>query len=155
MVARESSRRLDVAALLGVGLAKLLLRRVRTPTVLRFLAGGGKAIVKRRTDPDLAAAAVARAARTLGAECLPQSVALTAVLQRTGAAPSLVIGCRRHSAGLWGAHAWVEVNGRRFDPLAHEEHEELCRLSAAGRWQIARPGATGSEDDADTDPVAD
>lgn len=127
---------LSASATVVVALAKLLLTRLRTTTVLTALAGADRSRLRGRVDPDQAATSVATAARILRAECLPQAVALAALLQRGGASPTVVLGCRFYGENSWGAHAWVEVDGRRFDPLAGHEHAELGRLSAAGRWRV-------------------
>lgn len=127
---------LSTAATVAVALAKLLLSRLRTTAVLTALAGPDRSRLRVRLDPDQAAASVATAARILRAECLPQAVALAALLQRGGASPTVVLGCRFYGENSWGAHAWVEAGGRRFDPLSGHEHAELGRLSAAGRWRV-------------------
>lgn len=122
-----------------VALSKLLLLRLRTTTVLAMLAGN-----RSRHGGDLdtgsAARAVAMAARLLGADCLPQSVALASLLQRWGGSPTVVLGCRLYGPGRWGAHAWVETDGKRFDSLGDVEHAELARLSAARRWEVTPKG---------------
>lgn len=139
VAARVRSWLLNGSAFLTVAAARVLLKTTKTQTALRVLAGSHPIRQDPRVTPQAAADAVAKAGGLLRAACLAQSVALAAVLQRTGSAPILVIGCRRYAAERWGAHAWVEVNGRRFDPLSLEQHEELCRVSAEGRWQIAAP----------------
>lgn len=131
-----------IIATLTVAVSKLLLVKLRTTTVLTLLAGrwrGGRPLP---IDSELAARAVAAGARLVHADCLPQAVALAALLQRSGTAPAVVLGCRYYGPSRWGAHAWVEADGKRFDPLAHEAHAELARLTAAGRWEV-RPGGPG------------
>lgn len=128
-------------ATLLVAVSKLLLTKWRTSAVLNLLAGSrtrrGKGL-----DPDLAAQSVAAASGWLRANCLPQAIALAALLQRNGKSPAVVIGCRLYGPGRWGAHAWVEADGKRFDTLdEHAEHTELARLTASSRWQ-PRPGNT-------------
>jgi hypothetical protein len=144
-----------VIATVAVALSKLLLVRLRTTTVLTLLAGR-RSRSRAGLDADAAARSVALAARLLHADCLPQAVALATLLQRSGTTPTVVLGCRLYGPSRWGAHAWVEAGGRRFDPLADEGHTELARLDAAGNWTV-RPGAAGatllSDDDADRDPA--
>ena len=123
-----------------VALAKLLLMRLQTPTVLSLLAGRARAHVRPGFDADMAARCVAWAARRLRADCLPQAVALAALLQRGGATPTVVLGCRLYGPSSWGAHAWVELDGRRFDTMVDAEHAELGRLTAAEGWKV-RAGA--------------
>lgn len=124
------------AAAVTVALSKVLLARLPTTTVLTALAGRRRAGSHGSVDPALAARSVAAAARRLRADCLPQAVALAALLQRGGSEPTVVLGCRFYGPSQWGAHAWVEVDGERFDPLPGPEHTELGRLSAAGRWRV-------------------
>lgn len=128
-----------IIATVMVTLSKLFLVRLRATTVLTILAGRRRAGSRRVLDADLAARSVAAGGRLVRADCLPQAVALAALLQRAGPPPAVVLGCRFYGASRWGAHAWVEADGKRFDPLAHEAHAELARLTAAGRWQV-RPG---------------
>lgn len=128
------------AAAVMVAMSKLLLTKLRTATVLSLLAGRGQPPRRRDLDPYMAARSVAAAGRLLRADCLPQAVALAALLQRAGTSPSVVLGCRFYGPSRWGAHAWVESGGERFDQLASEDHAELARLSAASRWQT-RPRA--------------
>ena len=131
---------LGVATLM-VALAKLLLVKLRTTTVLALLAGR-RSGPGRGVDANLAARSVAAAGRLLRADCLPQAVALAALLQRGGSAPAVILGCRFYGPSRWGAHAWVEADGRSYDLLAGEEHTELARLTAADRWEV-RPGMGG------------
>lgn len=91
-------------------------------------------------DPELVVAAIQRAGHWVRADCLPQSVALAAVLCRGGASPTLVLGCRRDGPGDWGAHAWVELDGKRLEPVPAPEHAELARLSQAQGWKITPVG---------------
>lgn len=127
---------LKAAAAVTVAVSKVLLTRLPTPTVLTALAGRGRARERRLIDPGAAASSVAAAGRILRADCLPQAVALAALLQRGGSDPTVVLGCRLYGPNQWGAHAWVEVGDERFDPLPGQEHSELARLSAAGHWRV-------------------
>jgi len=133
-----------VESLLLVGSARVTLELVQTSTALRVLAGRTGATRRQRQpdlDPQLALRAVQRAGNRAHADCLAQSVALAAVLQRGGHEPTLVLGCRRYGARDWGAHAWVEVDGARLDPVSQPEHAELARLRAANDWRIG-PGTS-------------
>lgn len=116
-------------------MSKLLLLKLRTTTVLNLLAGS-RPRRPREMDPDVAARAVAAASRLLRADCLPQAIALAALLQRGGQSPAVVLGCRFYGPNRWGAHAWVETEGKRFDSVEGAEHTELARLTASGRWQV-------------------
>ena len=134
---RVRSLALAVRATALVVLARLLLKRRDASEVLRRLAGGGPGHGPARdVHPDEALVAVRRAGRITGGECLPHSIALAALLQRGGQSPVVVLGCRRYGPQEWGAHAWVEVGGGRYDPLWQPDHAALARLSAAHDWRI-------------------
>jgi hypothetical protein len=110
--------------------------------VLQRLAGGDAGRGTRGVDEDQALRAVRRAGAVFRADCLPQAIALTALLHRDGATPELVLGCRRYGPNQWGAHAWVEVNGLTLDPVEQPHHAVLARLSAAKTWEVG-PGTNG------------
>ena len=122
---------------------RLLLPRRGTTATLRRLgppprAGG-------RVDTDAALLAVRRASRVAGGACLPQSVALAALLRRDGATPVLVVGCQRYENGTWGAHAWVRVNGAVLDPDPCGEHAELAWYRSEDDWQPGSPDEAGQD----------
>jgi hypothetical protein len=98
-----------------------------------------------RVDSDAALLAVQRASRVTGGACLPQSVALAALLRRDGAAPVLVVGCRRYENRTWGAHAWVRVDGTVLDPDPSGEHAELAWYRSENDWQPGPPDEPGCE----------
>ena len=120
-----------------VAAARGLLRVRPTTVVLRLLARPRTAPSAGAADAFSALAAVRRAGHLVGADCLPQSVALTALLRRQGAEPVLVLGCRRVGPREWGAHAWVELDGERLEPLVAPDHTELARLTPAADWEIS------------------
>jgi hypothetical protein len=70
-------------------------------------------------------------------------VALAAVLERRGHAPTLVLGCRQYEDRHWGAHAWVVVDGEVLEPVAGGPHQELARLDAVNGWVPTQPEAGG------------
>lgn len=119
--------------------ARILLKTRTTTAVLRLLAGRRPFPPDQVPDPISVLAAVRRAGRLVGADCLPQSVALAATLRRHGVEPVLVLGCRRIAPQEWGAHAWVELDGARLEPLEAPEHTELARLTPAANWEISSP----------------
>lgn len=127
---------LVISATVLVATSKVLLWRMRTTKVLLLLAGRRRRHRRAALDADAAARSVAMASRVLRADCLPRAVALAALLQRGGAPPAVVLGCRFYGPNQWGAHAWVEVGGRRFDPVDHEAHTELARLTAERGWAV-------------------
>ena len=123
--------------------ADVLLRARDTTTALRRLARPGRS--GRGLDPSLALAAVQRAGRVTRAQCLAQSVALAALLVRSGQDAEVVLGCHRYAAGQWGAHAWVDCAGEKLEPVPAGPHDELARCAARERWVPAAvpPSATG------------
>jgi hypothetical protein len=113
----------------------LLLSRIGTTDTLRRLTARSR---RPSADPELALWAVRRAANVAGGECLPQAVALTVLLQGAGGEPELILGCRRDGANGWLAHAWVEQDGKIFNPAGTEGFIPLAVLSAQTGW-IAAP----------------
>ncbi|CAN5670651.1 hypothetical protein BH20ACT2_BH20ACT2_05280 [soil metagenome] len=87
---------------------------------------------RRAVSPERRMRAVQRAGRVVGGACLEQSLALAELLVRDGHRPELVLGCRRYGPGEWGAHAWVEVDGRHLEPVVAPEHQELDRRAVLG-----------------------
>lgn len=122
--------RLHVRAVLALARARLLLRRVGTTATLRRLTGrspNGSGV-----DPDAALHAIRRAARVVGGECLPQAVALAALLRGDG--PELILGCRRDQAEGWLAHAWVEQGDKVLNPAGPGGFVPLARLNRRTGW---------------------
>ena len=77
----------------------------------------------------------------MGGECLPQAVALTALLERAGAEPVLVLGCHRRPDGGWDAHAWTRIDDRVFDPEPSGDYAELAWCRAEDNWVPAAPAS--------------
>lgn len=113
--------------------ASVLLRRKPTDAVVRRLVS--RRAVRQRVAPDEAMRAVRRGARVFGGACLPQSVALTALLARQGDTPTLVLGCRLYENHEWGAHAWVQLGASELDPVPSGPHASLAHLNAATDWK--------------------
>ena len=127
-----TSPKLQLRAILTVAAARRLLRRDGTTGTLRRLQASGELPP---ADPGAVLAAVRRAARVVGGECLPQAAAIAALLQRMGMAPLLVLGCRRApQGGEWLAHAWVELDHAVLDPTGVVGFASLARLSAETDW---------------------
>jgi len=137
--------RLQVRALWTLVQARALLARATTTETLRRLEAS--AATPAELNAWAAAAAVRRAAKVVGGDCLPQSVALTTLLNRSGADPVLILGCRRTGEDGWSAHAWVEVAQTALDPNV-SGYMKLATLSANTRWMPASTGAAeqGSEE---------
>lgn len=121
---------LRMTALLAA--TKRSLRRRDTTDTLRRLAREGHATGS--FDADEGLRAVRRASRALGANCLSQSVALAAACRRAGLNPEVILGCRRYGDGKWGAHAWIVLDARVYDPLPSGEHQALASISAGTNW---------------------
>ena len=133
--------RLQFRSAVLVAAARIMLGRHGTTGTLRHLTRWyAGPIGVERVD---ALRAVQRAGRLLRAACLPQSVALTAVLTGAGDPPTLVLGCRQYGDGHWGAHAWVVVGGEVLEPVPSGPHAELARLDAASGWVPTQLGAKG------------
>jgi Transglutaminase-like superfamily len=102
-------------------------RAARSPDIRTTL--GALRSQPRRRPPAEAPERLARAtARALGplpgdTRCLMQSLTLTTLLARRGVESKLVIGVRPGEA--FGAHAWVELEGR---PLLASGGHEFARL---------------------------
>jgi hypothetical protein len=63
-------------------------------------------------------------------DCLPKAMALFTLLRRRGVAADLCIGVRKYP---FGAHAWVEYQGRPLDQPAAEVAEFHVLSRAAAR----------------------
>ncbi|MEY2568205.1 MAG: Transglutaminase-like superfamily [Actinomycetota bacterium] len=130
---------LQLEALVMLSLARPLLRGIGTAGTLRRLARPART-QGRPVSHASALRAVRRAARLTGGACLPQAVALTAILTRAGEGPTLVLGSRRYDEAKWGAHAWVDADGELLDPLPGlDHHRPLGAYRSADGWKLGRP----------------
>jgi hypothetical protein len=120
---------LRITALLAA--TRRSLRRRDTTATLRLFTPGAP---WPSFDADDAMRAVRRASRLMAANCLAQSVALTVACTRAGGSPELILGCRRYGDGKWGAHAWIVLESRVYDPLPSGEHQALASISAGTQW---------------------
>src|SRR5437588_4204145 len=84
--------------------------------------------------------AVRRAARHLAPRtaCLAQSITLLGVLTAQRTNPDLVLGCRLTADG-WMAHAWVDCDGQRLEPVVGGSELELARYRRGGGWRPFSP----------------
>lgn len=126
---------LHLAAVTTLAAARILVRLLGLQRTLVVLAGRS---VGRPRDPE--GARVVRAVRRAGslvpgATCLVQSLAVAALLNRMGRPCDLVLGCRRRDDG-WVAHAWVEVDGERLEPVVGGVHHELARCRSTQGWRL-------------------
>jgi hypothetical protein len=136
------STALHARALALVATARFLLPRRGTAETLRRLAPRRSAPA---VDPELALTAVRRARKVVGGACLPQAVALAALVHRGDAEPVLVVGCQRYPNRTWGAHAWVRVDGQVLDPDPCGEHADLAWYPARNAWQPGSPANPAAE----------
>ena len=123
---------LQLRAIVMLASARVLLKTKGTTETLRRLAAARR--TSRAADPAVATRAVHRAGRLVGGLCLPQCVALTALLQREGRSPTLVLGCRRTAEGSWTAHAWVELEHDVLEPVKGGRNAPLAQLRHANGW---------------------
>lgn len=141
-------RRLLLALLVVLPILRIALRRfgyTRTRAAIeRWTARYPKRLPSRRdleTAESLAELAkIAGRKALLAATCLPQALAVHAVLRRRGLDPVLRIGVRK-TEDRFEAHAWVELAGY---PLAQPglDHQPLPIPSPASRADAgARPTA--------------
>jgi hypothetical protein len=137
MTAMSATARRLVTIVYVVG-AWTLLRRRRTTQAIRALIRRGPRV--EGSDARGMAYTVRRISEKLHIDCLPQSVALAAMLERAGANPVLILGCRRSDDAAWVAHAWVEVAGEPLDAGA-SAFMRLAQLSADGAWVPAARNA--------------
>jgi hypothetical protein len=105
------------------------LRRGTLPEVLATLRGGDLRVGALSTDEALHLGRAVR--RTLAllpgdTRCLMQSLVLTALLARRGAAASLVIGVA--PGERFGAHAWIEQDGLALLPAYEQGFQRLTEL---------------------------
>jgi hypothetical protein len=121
-----------------LALSRLMLLRSSTTQTLRRLSARTRSAAP---DPVAALRAVRRAGRVVGGACLPQAVALAAMLQRGGQEPTLVLGCLRTLDGSWSAHAWVELGDLVLEPVTSNRHATLAYLNAANGWTPSPPSA--------------
>jgi hypothetical protein len=119
-------------AALFVALARILLaggRLRRLSAASRRLSRWPFAAAALPDDPVAALRwAVARVSPSLGASCLPQSLALQWLLARRGIAARVCIGVRVTGAPF-PAHAWVEIDGRSEARGEGEGYARLCELA--------------------------
>ncbi|MGN9845898.1 lasso peptide biosynthesis B2 protein [Nonomuraea sp. H19] len=112
MTSRPISMRRRLAARCAVGLARLLARRppARIRSVLLRLARRTRPASHTETE-DALRAVLAVSLRCAGPEaCLPRSLAVVLLCRMSGRAPTWCTGVRIRPP--FGAHAWVEAEGR-------------------------------------------
>lgn len=139
-----AKRRLLLAALARVGLARLALWAGPLPRA-RALVGQLKGRARPEFSPEHLAWAVRVSSRCVPrATCLVQAVALGAMLAQNGEASQLVIGVALQENGTFGAHAWVEWQGRTLiGETASPQFQQLlvidCPSSSQGEdGRVAR-----------------
>lgn len=108
-----------------------LLRHAALPdTVARLRTPDPRARFFANAPPELLARAVQRTLPLLPADtrCLTRSLVLTRLLASRGQASHLVIGVSADPEEPFGAHAWVEHQGRALLPEGGEQFGRLVEL---------------------------
>jgi hypothetical protein len=112
--------------------ARRTVRRMPLPEALTLLRDRAFAHTEARWlgpgTPDRLARATQRTLRTLPTDtrCLMQSLTLSALLARRGTPSRLVIGVSPGEE--FGAHAWVELEGRPLLPPGGDTFQRLVEL---------------------------
>jgi hypothetical protein len=136
-----AATRLARALRLLVGARRALRAGAATDDVLRALTSTASG---RPCAPDVAAAAVRRAARLLPATtCLPRAVALAALITPRDDEVVVVLGAKRDAAAQWVAHAWVEVDRRPWLDDGAATFQRLAAYAARADWSLAREAGSG------------
>ena len=120
---------LEVAATFVRARLRLRRRDVRSAVaLLRASARSGPGTDETYAEAARLGGVVARVLSPLPADsrCLMMSVVLSAMLARRGVDSSIVIGVK--SGSTFGAHAWVELDGRPLLPAGETEFERLVTL---------------------------
>jgi hypothetical protein len=110
----RAERVLLVRALARVCLFRLLLPFAPLRALLRLAGGAARPKPASFSAEAVAWSVRAAASRVPGTRCLARSLALQALLRRSGHEASLRIGVRREGAAL-EAHAWVACDARPID----------------------------------------
>jgi len=139
---RRMPLRWRLGALLVVPVARLLATRPpeRIRAVLTRLRAGARPATAART---LAAndAVVAVSTRCSGEYCLQRSLAVALLCRLTGSWPTWCVGVRTDP---FGAHAWVEAEGR---PIAESfgagYYRRMITVPPTGNAEPAEPAADG------------
>jgi hypothetical protein len=124
--------RLAAEIVVTYGRARIHLRRSDLPAALAQLrADAGPERLAGDEARVLALRFAHAARRTLGlipadSRCLMRSLVLTALLARRGIRTTLVVAVR--VSGGFGAHAWVEIDGRPLLEPAHPPFQRLVEL---------------------------
>lgn len=139
---RSGALRLHAHTAATLALVRLLLPHLGVERALRATVFLGEHAPRSPHDPGRAVRAVRRLARRLipGTACLAQSIALVGVLTAQRATPELVIGCRHTDVG-WVAHAWVDCDGQRLEPVIGGSQLELGRYRRRDRWRLRSTSA--------------
>ena len=120
--------RLGLEVALGYTRARRAVRAGPLPAALASIRDRGGATPAVAADPERLARATTRVLRKLPTDtrCLMQSLTLTGLLARRGYASTLVIGVQAGEA--FGAHAWVEMDGRPLLPPGGDTFQRLVEL---------------------------
>ena len=129
--------RVHALALMTLIAVRLLLARLGVEGTLRVASFLGRPCATREGDVTRVVRAVRRTGRRLpGAACLAQSITVAGLLGTRPGDLSLVLGCQLTPHG-WTAHAWVDCDGDRLEPVPGGSHVELARYRWSDGWRIS------------------
>ena len=125
----DRAERAGAARALGWLIAATVAVRVLSYNTITRLIGRIPAARSPRTamTPVECATAIRRAARIWPAQCLPQAIAGSCLLRRSGRVPTVTLGVAAAEGGRVDAHAWLRCDGvtvtgggadRHYTPLA-------------------------------------
>jgi hypothetical protein len=125
----DRAERAGATRALGWLMAATVAVRVLSYNTITRLIGRIPAARSPRTamTPVECATAIRRAARIWPAQCLPQAIAGSCLLRRSGRVPTVTLGVAAAEGGRVDAHAWLRCDGvtvtgggadRHYTPLA-------------------------------------
>ncbi len=129
VIARRAIRGL-LAVRIGLSLLSLARLRARLARMAARHAPVGEAMVPTRLSAERIAFVVERVAHLVpGATCLVRALAAQALMARYGFVAHLRLGVARDQMGVFGAHAWLEYDGRVI--LGEDERRYFTPLMPA------------------------
>lgn len=136
---RGRAVRLHLHTAITLGLVRVLMPRLGVERTLRFVVFVGDHAPQPRQPAGRIVRSVRRAAHHLvpGTACLAQSITVIGVLSAQRIAGDLVLGCHLTEEG-WTAHAWVDCDGARLEPVMAVSSLELGRYRRCRGWRLSR-----------------
>jgi hypothetical protein len=136
---RNRAVRLHLHSAVTLPLVRLFMPRLGVERTLRLVVFVSDHVPQPRQPADRIVRSVRRVARRLvpGAACLAQSITVIGVLSAQRTDGELVLGCHLTEQG-WIAHAWVDSDGARLEPVVAEASLELGRYQRSTGWRLTR-----------------